>query len=182
MFTYTQLVDDTPQARRPVRSDMPGGIPDDGVCAASAQPVMCQLLSDWNTSDWNKNRNWNADCAHSTSIKCVRVALIPHSAQAMFMSAASPNVIEINMHNLARWLDGVFDNNLLLGTTATSANIAAPDGYTIYVSDRRGDDVKSMTGYGTTFQCHERHGGQRRHLRSQRTLDAGRGSFSKRAF
>jgi hypothetical protein len=63
------------------------------------------------------------------------------------------NVIEINMHNLARWVDGVFDNNLLLGTNAVSSNVAAPDGYTIYISDRRGDDVKSMTVNGTTFNA-----------------------------
>ena len=37
------------------------------------------------------------------------------------------NVVEINMRNLARWLDGVFDNNLLLGPSATAGNIAAPD-------------------------------------------------------
>ena len=53
------------------------------------------------------------------------------------------SVVEINMRNLARWLDGVYDNNLLAGTNAVSANIAAPDGYIVYVSDRRGDKVKS---------------------------------------
>ncbi|HWP55890.1 MAG TPA: hypothetical protein VN476_17300, partial [Pyrinomonadaceae bacterium] len=63
------------------------------------------------------------------------------------------NVIEINMRNLARWVDGVFDNNLLMGTGALSTNIASPDGYTIYVSDRRGDDVKSMTVAGMTFNA-----------------------------
>ena len=54
------------------------------------------------------------------------------------------NVVEINMKNLARWMDGVFDQNLLAGTGAISANIAKPDGYVVYVSDRRGDNVKSM--------------------------------------
>ncbi|MGH9931460.1 MAG: hypothetical protein ACREA9_19810 [Pyrinomonadaceae bacterium] len=54
------------------------------------------------------------------------------------------NVVEINMRNLARWVDGVFDNNLLAGTPAVSANIAKPDGYVVYVSDRRGDNVKSV--------------------------------------
>jgi hypothetical protein len=54
------------------------------------------------------------------------------------------------MHNLARWLDGVYDNNLLAGTNAVSTNIGSPDGYTVYVSDRRGDKVKSMVDSGVT--------------------------------
>ena len=54
------------------------------------------------------------------------------------------NVVEINMRNLARWMDGVYDTNLLAGTSAVSTNIAKPDGYIVYVSDRRGDRVKSM--------------------------------------
>jgi hypothetical protein len=53
------------------------------------------------------------------------------------------SIIEINMRNLARWLDGVYDNNLLANTSAVSTNIASPDGYILYVSDRRGDKVKS---------------------------------------
>lgn len=148
----TQLVDDTPSGSQPVRSDMPGGIPDDGVCAASAQPVMCQLLSDWNTTDWVKNRNWNAIVP--LNVYNIREGRINTSlASGSVYERGITNVIEINMHNLARWLDGVFDNNLLLGSSATTTNIAAPDGYTIYVSDRRGDDVKSMTVNGMTFNA-----------------------------
>jgi hypothetical protein len=52
------------------------------------------------------------------------------------------SVVELNVRNLARWLDGVYDNTLLRNTTAVSANIASPDGWIIYVSDRRGDRVK----------------------------------------
>jgi Tfp pilus assembly protein PilX len=52
------------------------------------------------------------------------------------------SIVELNMRNLARWLDGVYDTNLLNNTNAISANIAAPDGYIVYVSDRRGDRVK----------------------------------------
>jgi hypothetical protein len=148
----TQIVDDTPSGSQPVRSDMPGGIPDDGVCAASAQPVMCQLLSDWNTSDWTKNRNWNAIVP--INVYNIREGRINTSlASGNVYERGITNVIEINMHNLARWLDGVFDQNLLLGTSATASNIAAPDGYTIYISDRRGDDVKSMTVNGQTFNA-----------------------------
>jgi Tfp pilus assembly protein PilX len=60
------------------------------------------------------------------------------------------NVTEINMRNLARWLDGVYDANLLASTAAVSTNIGSPDGYTVYVSDRRGDKVKSMVDSGVT--------------------------------
>jgi hypothetical protein len=60
------------------------------------------------------------------------------------------SVVELNMRNLARWLDGVYDGNLLSGTNAVSGNIAAPDGYTVYVSDRRGDRVKSLVDSGVT--------------------------------
>lgn len=52
------------------------------------------------------------------------------------------SVIDINMRNLARWVDGVFDNTLLSGTNAVSANIDGSDGYVVYISDRRGDRVK----------------------------------------
>ncbi len=53
------------------------------------------------------------------------------------------SVVQLNMRNLARWLDGVYNTNLLAGTSALSTNIACPDGYIVYVSDRRGDKVKS---------------------------------------
>ena len=148
----TNLVDDTPSGVQPIRSDMPGGIPDDGVCAASANPVQCQLLSDWGTSDWNKNRNWNAIVP--INVYNIREGRINTSltGDAVYERGIT-NVIEINMRNLARWVDGVFDNNLLLGTAAVSTNIASPDGYTIYVSDRRGDDVKTMTVNSMTFNA-----------------------------
>jgi hypothetical protein len=51
-------------------------------------------------------------------------------------------VVDINMRNLARWVDGAFDNNLLRGTNAVSTNIDGSDGYVVYISDRRGDRVK----------------------------------------
>jgi len=53
------------------------------------------------------------------------------------------SVIEINMKNLARWVDGVYDNTLLNGTAAISANIGESNGYILYVSDRRGDRVRA---------------------------------------
>ena len=65
------------------------------------------------------------------------------------------SVVELNMRNLARWLDGVYDNNLLSGTTAVSTNIEGEEGYVIYVSDRRGDQIKAEylkdgTSYAST--------------------------------
>jgi hypothetical protein len=53
------------------------------------------------------------------------------------------SVIEINMRNLARWVDGVYDNTLLKNTAAVSANIDGNDGYILYISDRRGDRRKT---------------------------------------
>ena len=62
------------------------------------------------------------------------------------------SVIELNMRNLARWADGVYDANLLSGTNAVSANIGGEDGYVVYVSDRRGDRVKAeYLSNGTSF-------------------------------
>ncbi|HQU83278.1 MAG TPA: hypothetical protein PKY59_09150 [Pyrinomonadaceae bacterium] len=63
------------------------------------------------------------------------------------------SVIDINMHNLARWLDGVYDGNLLQGTPAVSTNIKGDEGYVVYISDRRGDKVKDeFLADGTTFR------------------------------
>ncbi len=62
------------------------------------------------------------------------------------------SVVEINMRNLARWLDGVYDGNLLAGTNAVSTNINDTEGYVVYVSDRRGDRVKAeYLQDGTSF-------------------------------
>lgn len=62
------------------------------------------------------------------------------------------SVVEINMRNLARWLDGVYDNNLLSGTNAVSANIKSEEGYVVYISDRRGDKIKAeYLKDGTSF-------------------------------
>jgi hypothetical protein len=114
--------------------------------------VLCDLLTDWGTSDWSTNRNWNA--VVPINVYNVREGRINTSlASGSVYERGITNVIEINMRNLARWVDGVYDNNLLQGTGAVSANIACPDGYTVYVSDRRGDDIKSMTVAGNTFNA-----------------------------
>lgn len=58
------------------------------------------------------------------------------------------SVIELNMRNLVRWADGVYDGNLLAGTNAVSANIDGREGYIVYISDRRGDKIKSEVDRG----------------------------------
>lgn len=61
-------------------------------------------------------------------------------------------VVEINMRNLVRWLDGVYDTNLLAGTPAVSTNIDGPEGYVVYFSDRRGDTLRQeIDGGGTAL-------------------------------
>lgn len=61
-------------------------------------------------------------------------------------------IVELNMHNLVRWLDGVYDNHLLAGTNALSTNIDGSAGYIVYVSDRRGDKVKAeLNASGATI-------------------------------
>lgn len=65
------------------------------------------------------------------------------------------SVVELNMRNLARWFDGVYDTNLLAGTNARSTEINGESGYIVYVSDRRGDKVKAEyladgTSYAST--------------------------------
>ncbi len=57
------------------------------------------------------------------------------------------------MRNLSRWLDGIYDTNLLAGTNAVSANIKGDEGYVVYVSDRRGDKPKAeYLSDGTSYQ------------------------------
>jgi hypothetical protein len=53
------------------------------------------------------------------------------------------SIVEVNMRNLSRWLDGVYDNNLLAGTSAVSTNVNGADGYILYLSDRRGDKIRT---------------------------------------
>ncbi len=60
------------------------------------------------------------------------------------------SVVELNMKNLSRWLDGVYDSNLLSGTAAVSANIKGEEGYVVYISDRRGDQVNTEKALNNT--------------------------------
>ncbi len=106
-------------------------------------------IADWGASAWNTNKEWNSIVP--INVYNVREGYINSSLSSTTVyERGITNVTEINMHNLARWLDGVYDANLLSGTAAVSTNIGSPDGYTVYVSDRRGDKVKSMLDSGVT--------------------------------
>jgi hypothetical protein len=128
--TYGYLVslrDDT-VAGQPVRADAP--------------PVMD--LTHWGTATWDNNKEWNAIVP--INVYNVREGCITGANCDVVYERGITNVVEINMRNLARWLDGVYDTNLLAGTNAVSTRIGNPGGYTVYVSDRRGDKVKPMLG------------------------------------
>jgi hypothetical protein len=105
---------------------------------ADTPPVL--NIADWGTPEWTNKKEWNAIVpinVYNVREGCINAV----NCDAVYERGIT-NVIELNMRNLARWLDGVYDNNLLAGTPAVSTNIANPGGYTVYVSDRRGDKVK----------------------------------------
>ena len=132
----TGVVDDA--TGEPTRSDL--------TPAATSSPA--NLMTDWSTTAWTTNKDWNTIVPINTYN--VREGLINSglTSDAVYDRGIT-NVAEINMRNLARWLDGVYDTNLLNGTTAVSSSIVSPDGYTVYISDRRGDRVRSMTLFGS---------------------------------
>jgi hypothetical protein len=117
------LVDDIPGVQ-PLRADTPPAL----------------NVADWATAAWTNNREWNAIVP--INVYNVREGCINAVNCSEVYERGITNVVELNMRNLARWLDGVYDNNLLAGSLAVSANIANPSGFTVYVSDRRGDKVK----------------------------------------
>ena len=124
----TGIVDDTASGVQPQRPDVPAVL----------------NIPAFDTSMWNSIVPIN--------IYNVREGRLSTSASAPNLTSDAnqvyergiTNVVEINMKNLARWMDGVYDTNLLFNTGAVSANIARPDGYVVYISDRRGDNVKSL--------------------------------------
>jgi len=127
----TAMVDDT-LAGQPTRADVP----------PSNSPST--LISQWGTGSWATNKNWNAIVP--VNLYNVREGSINGSCDSVWERGLT-SVVSVNMRNLARWIDGVYDATLLNGTPAVSTNIAKPDGYTIYVSDRRGDKVRAMVDY-----------------------------------
>jgi hypothetical protein len=97
-------------------------------------------ILDWGTPAWSNNKEWNSIVP--INVYNVREGCIDSVNCSAVYERGITNVIEVNMKNLARWVDGVYDNNLLAGSPAVSANIANPGGFTVYISDRRGDKVK----------------------------------------
>lgn len=120
------------------------GIMDDSAGVQSVRSDTPPILNidDWGTSNWDTNKEWNSIVP--INVYNVREGCITGSNCDVVYERGITNVVEINMRNLARWLDGVYDNNLLAGTNGVSTNIANPGGYTVYVSDRRGDKINSM--------------------------------------
>lgn len=103
-----------------------------------------------NIQDDNSDRNASPDSAGNwnsivpMNIYNVREGFIRSSLDSNAVyERGMMSVVEINMKNLARWVDGIYDTNLLANTPAVSANIMGQDGYILYVSDRRGDKVKT---------------------------------------
>lgn len=135
----TGIVDDTAASdlsgAHPIRVDTPPSV----------------NIADWGAAAWITQKRWNAIVP--INVYNVREGRLSTSTAAPNLSSNAnavyergiTSVIELNMRNLARWMDGVYDQNLLANTPAVSANITKPDGYVVYVSDRRGDNVKSMT-------------------------------------
>lgn len=127
------------------------------VVDTSGQPVRSDYRiplnpADWGTTAWEPNKEWNSIVP--INLYNVREGRINTSLSATTVfERGVTNVLELNMRNLARWVDGVYDVNLLQGTNALSANIACPDGYTVYVSDRRGDKVKTLSDSGVTVSA-----------------------------
>jgi hypothetical protein len=124
----TGILDDAADGVQPVRLDVPPAL-NTGAFAAnmwnSIVPINVYNVREGRLSTSNAAPNLTSD------------------ANQVYERGIT-NVVEINMENLARWVDGVYDQNLLAGTNAVSTNIAKPDGYVVYVSDRRGDDVKPV--------------------------------------
>lgn len=107
-------------------------------------------IADWGTANWSNNNEWNAIVP--INVYNVREGCINSLNCDAVYERGITNVVEINMKNLARWFDGVYDQNLLAGTPAVSANIANPGGFTVYISDRRGDKVKPTQNFNNVTE------------------------------
>jgi hypothetical protein len=119
-------------------------VDDDGVQPERADSTPYLDMSDWGTAGWNNSKRWNAIVP--INIYNVREGCITAANCGEVFERGITSVVEVNMKNLARWVSGVYDENILKGTSAVSTNIADRGGYTLYISDRRGDKVKPMFG------------------------------------
>jgi hypothetical protein len=122
----TSIVDDTASGVQPQRLDVP--------------PVLS--VAGFSSTMWNSIVPINVYNVREGRLSTTSTT--PTADPNQVYERGITSIVEINMKNLSRWIDGVYDTNLLAGTTAISANIANPDGYVVYISDRRGDNVKSM--------------------------------------
>jgi hypothetical protein len=127
-----------------------GVLDDNGGTPQRADAPPSLNIGDWgvNTcgggskSCWSENSDWNAIVpinVYNVREGHLNTTMVQNNVYERGMT----NVVELNMKNLARWVDGVYDANLLQGTPAVSGNIGAPDGYILYISDRRGDKIKN---------------------------------------
>lgn len=97
-------------------------------------------------TDATNNNYWNAIVP--INMYNPREGWINNSlSEANVYERGMTSIVEINMRNLARWVDGVYDTTLLNGTQAVSTNIdgASYNGYIVYISDRRGDKIRTET-------------------------------------
>ncbi|HEY0427422.1 MAG TPA: PilX N-terminal domain-containing pilus assembly protein [Pyrinomonadaceae bacterium] len=121
-----------------IDTDLTAADEDGGTCTREAAPIgLYNMIVPINV--YNVREGW------------VRSTLNEYDIYERGMTS----VVEINMRNLARWLDGVYDANLLSGTEAVSANVKGDEGYVVYVSDRRGDQknaeyLSDGTSYAST--------------------------------
>ncbi|HSS20258.1 MAG TPA: hypothetical protein VLL54_09295 [Pyrinomonadaceae bacterium] len=129
----TNLVDDVPANTQQTRAD--------------TTPTV--NVADWGTAAWTNNKEWNAIVP--INVYNVREGCVDAANCDVIYERGLTNVVELNMKNLARWLDGIYDTNLLAGTQAVSTNINNPGGFTVYFSDRRGDKVKPITDFNNNL-------------------------------
>lgn len=119
-FYLTNILEDTPTGQQPTRPDAP--------------PVL--VPASFTSAMWNSIVPINV---YNVREGYINSALSSNTVYERGITS----VVELNMRNLARWVDGVYDNNLLAGTQAVSGNIDGTDGYIVYISDRRGDKIKT---------------------------------------
>lgn len=126
-YSYlTNLASSTANGTQPIRPDVPTAL----------------NLSSFTSSMWNSIVPINVYNVREGWLYSTTTTASTNLDATQVYERGMTSVVEINMKNLARWVDGVYDGNLLSGTNAISTNIGGPDGYVVYISDRRGDRVK----------------------------------------
>lgn len=128
-FYLTNITEDTPVGQQPTRPDSPPSL-------------TTTDIANFVAGQTSYRDRWNSIVP--INVYNVREGYINSALSANTVyERGITSVVELNMRNLARWVDGVYDNNLLAGSQAVSGNIDGTDGYIVYVSDRRGDKIKT---------------------------------------